>query len=103
MLVVQATQAAEPKTAIEQLTGRIRIMTSVSGMTRDDCHETIMTAKDPPTEEEFRLAYAAAIILNGGSNKTDPITQRVQCTSCDDKGCGFCVTGDSLAAHFPQD
>jgi hypothetical protein len=25
------------------------------------------------------------------------------CTSCDDKGCGFCVTGDSLAAHFPSE
>lgn len=58
-----------PKTPVELLTDRIRIMTSLSGITRDDCHETIMTAKDPPTEEEFRLAYAAAIMLNGGTPK----------------------------------
>lgn len=32
-----------------------------------------------------------------------PITQRFDCTSCDDKGCGFCVTGDSLAAYFPNE
>lgn len=32
-----------------------------------------------------------------------PIAQRVECTSCDDKGCGFCVTGDSLAAYFPNE
>lgn len=70
MMVMQATQNVEPKTAIELLTGRIRIMTSISGLNRGECHETIMTAKNPPSEEEFRLAYIAAIILNGGSPKT---------------------------------
>jgi hypothetical protein len=69
MLVVQATQAPEPKTAIELLTDRIVLMTSVSGMSRVEIHETIMSARDRPSEADFRLAYAAAIIRNGGNNK----------------------------------
>lgn len=69
MLVVQATQAREPKTAIELLTDRIRLLTSLSGMTRVEIHETIMSARDRPTEEDFRLAYAAAIMRNGGTPK----------------------------------
>jgi hypothetical protein len=69
MLVVQATQTPEPKTAIEQLTDRIILMTSISGMGRVEIHETIMSARSRPTEEDFRLAYAAAIIRNGGTPK----------------------------------
>jgi hypothetical protein len=64
-------------------------------------------AEDPIAQRDKRTARSEQRLreeLNLGLPFDDePITQRVQCTSCDDKGCGFCVTGDSLAAHFPQD
>jgi len=68
------------------LAKRIRVLISVTGLTRDECYETIMSVKNPPTVEEFYLAYSAAVILTG-----TPIAQRFECTSCDDKGCGFCI------------
>jgi|WetSurMetagenome_2_1015567.scaffolds.fasta_scaffold781056_2 hypothetical protein len=95
------------------LTKRIRTLIDTAGLNCDECHETIMSAKNPPPEEEFRLAYSAAVMLstpspNGGMvdyiNRQEPIPEpEIVCTSCDDQGCGFCVTGDSLAAWFPRE
>lgn len=45
------------------LAKRIRVLINVTGLTRDECHETIMSGKNSPTEEEFRLAWNAATIL----------------------------------------
>ena len=69
MEVMQATEIPEPKTAVELLTARIRILISVTGLNRTECCETIMASKNPPTLEEFFFAYTAAAILTG-ENKT---------------------------------
>ncbi len=45
-----------------ELTNRIRALIGL-GLTRDDCYETVMGAKNPPSLEEFHLAYSAAAIL----------------------------------------
>jgi len=92
------------------LAKRIRIMLAVSPLSKEEIREVIM---DPgarsdrivPNEIEFNLAYRAAVILNAAPspNGWEPAPEGTVCLSCDDKGCGFCVTGDSLAAHFPKD
>lgn len=47
------------------LAKRIRVLIQTTGLTRDECHEVIMSGKNPPTLEEFHLAYSAAAILAG--------------------------------------
>jgi hypothetical protein len=88
--------------AIIPLARRIKVLIEVSGLTRVEIHETIMSTRNAPKEDDFRLAYAAALMLPNPSPNGEK-TPAVSCTSCDDKGCGFCVTGDSLAAHYPTD
>lgn len=100
--------------AIIPLARRIKVLIEVSGMSRVEIHETIMSARNAPKEDDFRLAYSAAAIMvlnpislpSGERMFPSPNGEKtpvVSCTSCDDKGCGFCVTGDSLAAHYPTD
>jgi predicted glycosyltransferase len=45
------------------LTKRIRVLINTTGLSREECHEVIMSVKNPPTVEEFHLAYSAAVIL----------------------------------------
>jgi hypothetical protein len=75
MVVVQANETPEPKTAIELLAARIRTLINVTGLSREDCHETIMSTRNPPSEEEFHLAYSAAVMLANSDQRADHAAQ----------------------------
>lgn len=48
------------------LAKRIKVLILTTGLTLDEIHEVIMSAKNPPTENDFRLAYSAAVMLTPG-------------------------------------
>lgn len=56
------TTLSHHPTVVMELTQRIRALIGL-GLDRDQCYETVMGTKNPPTVEEFHLAYAAAAIL----------------------------------------
>jgi hypothetical protein len=58
-----------------QLTKRIRVLINTTGLNRVECCETIMSSRNPPTLEEFHLAYTAAVMLADSDQRADHAAQ----------------------------
>lgn len=57
------------------LAKRIRVLINTTGFNLNECYEVIMSVKNPPSEEEFRLAYSAASILTRSDQRADHASQ----------------------------
>lgn len=73
-------EAHRPTAVVEdsevlQLTKRIRVLINTTGLSRDECYETIMSSRNPPTTEEFHLAYSAAVMLVDSDQRADHAAQ----------------------------
>ncbi len=52
------------------LAKRIKVLILTTELSLDEVREVIMSAKNPPSENDFRLAYSAAVMLTPGSGSS---------------------------------